>query len=195
VGPIVFALKEYLNAPWAGEYYSLKLNSNEYSTALSEIKTTWEQAFPNSPFEYFFLDDYFNAQYLSEQKFARIFSLFASLAILIACLGLFGLASYMTIQRTKEIGIRKVLGASMIHIITLLSRDFLLLIAASSIITLPVVYFIMKNWLQNYAYQMDIHWWILALPILMVFLVALFTVTLQTVKTALDNPVKSLRSE
>lgn len=195
MGPIVFALKEYLNAPWAGEYYSLKLNSNEYSTALSEIKTTWAQAFPNSPFEYFFLDDYFNAQYLSEQKFARIFSLFASLAILIACLGLFGLASYMTIQRTKEIGIRKVLGASMMHIITLLSKDFLLLIAASSIITLPVVYFIMKNWLQNYAYQMDIHWWILALPILVVFLVALFTVTLQTVKTALDNPVKSLRSE
>ncbi|MBD3628452.1 ABC transporter permease [Cyclobacterium sp.] len=195
VVPMVFALKEYLNAPWAGEYYSLKIRSHDYTTALSEIKLIWEKAFPNSPFEYFFLDDYFNNQYLSEQNFARIFSLFAGLAILIACLGLFGLASYMTIQRTKEIGIRKVLGASMIHIITLLSKDFFLLIAAASVMTLPLVYFILKSWLQNYAYQMDIHWRILLLPILLVFLVAFFTVTLQTVKTALENPVKSLRSE
>jgi putative ABC transport system permease protein len=195
VGPMVFALKEYLNAPWAGEYYSLKINSNNYTAALSEIKATWEQAFPNSPFEYFFLDDYFNNQYLSEEKFARIFSLFAGLAIFIACLGLFGLASYMTLQRTKEIGIRKVLGASILNILTLLSKDFFLLIASASIITLPIIYFVMKNWLQNYAYQMDIQWWILLLPILLVWLVAFFTVTLQTVKTALENPVKSLRSE
>uniref|UniRef100_UPI0035944A0A FtsX-like permease family protein n=1 Tax=Aquiflexum sp. TaxID=1872584 RepID=UPI0035944A0A len=195
VGPIVFALKEYLNAPWAGEYYSLKINSGDYTTTLSQIKTKWEQAFPNSPFEYFFLDDYFNSQYLSEQKFARIFSIFAGLAIFIACMGLFGLTSYMTLQRTKEIGIRKVLGASILNIVALLSKDFFLLIASASIIIVPIIYYIMKNWLQNYAYQMEIHWWLLGLPILLVGLLALLTVSLQTIKTALENPVNSLRSE
>lgn len=195
VGPMVFALKEYLNAPWAGEYYSLKINTNDYTGAMKQIKAKWEQAFPNSPFGYFFLDDYFNNQYLSEQKFARIFSLFAGLAIFIACMGLFGLSSYMTLKRTKEIGIRKVLGASILNIVALLSKDFIVLVAFASIIILPIVYYVMKNWLQNYAYQMEIHWWLLGLPILLVGLLAILTVSLQTIKTALGNPVKSLRSE
>ncbi|WP_114752109.1 ABC transporter permease [Pleomorphovibrio marinus] len=195
VGPMVFALKEYLNAPWAGEYYSVKISSGDYPTALSLIEARWEQAFPNSPFEYFFLDDYFNSQYLSEQKFARIFSLFAGLAIFIACIGLFGLSSYMTLQRTKEIGIRKVLGASIVSIVAILSKDFFVLIASASVIILPVIYVVMKNWLQNYAYQMEIQWWLLGLPILLVWFVALLTVSLQTIKTALENPVNALRAE
>src|SRR5690606_23362548 len=131
VGPMVFALKRYLYAPWAGEYYSLKLGTKNYPGALEQIQANWKQAFPHSPFNYFFLDDYFNNQYQADRKFARIFGLFAGLAILIACLGLFGLSSYMTIQRTREIGIRKVMGATVLNIVTLLSQDFFRLIAAA----------------------------------------------------------------
>lgn len=195
VGPMVFALKKYLNAPWAGEYYSLKVSTKDHPAAVDQIQAQWAQAFPNSPFDYFFLDDYFNSQYLSDQQFARIFSLFAGLAILIACLGLFGLSSYMTLQRTREIGIRKVMGASILNLMTLLSQDFFKVIALASIIMLPVLYYVLKNWLQNYAYQMEIHWWLLALPVGLVWLMAFITISFQTIKTSLANPVKSLRYE
>ena len=195
VGPMVFVLKRYLNAPWAGEYYSLKINTNDYPAGLKQIQADWGQAFPNSPFDYFFLDDYFNNQYQADRQFARIFSLFAGLAIMIACLGLFGLSSYMTLQRTREIGIRKVMGASILNIVTLLSGDFFRLIAAASIIILPVIYYVMKNWLQNYAYQMEIQWWLLILPVVLVWLMAFITISFQTIKTAVANPVNSLRSE
>jgi len=195
VGPMVFALKRYLNAPWAGEFYSLKINTNDYPAALKQIQADWGQAFPNSPFDYFFLDEYFNSQYQSDRQFARIFSLFAGLAIFIACLGLFGLSSYMTLQRTREIGIRKVMGASVLNIVTLLSQDFFRLIAAASIIILPFIYYVMKNWLQNYAYQMEIQWWLLTMPLVLVWLMAFITISIQAMKTAFANPVMSLRSE
>src|SRR5690606_22950994 len=195
VGPMVCALKRYLNAPWAGEFYSLKINANDYPAALKQIQADWGQAFPNSPFDYFFLDEYFNSQYQSDRQFARIFSLFAGLAIFIACLGLFGLSSYMTLQRTREIGIRKVMGASVLNIVTLLSQDFFRLIAAASIIILPFIYYVMKNWLQNYAYQMEIQWWLLTMPLVLVWLMAFITISIQAMKTAFANPVMSLRSE
>ncbi|MEQ9438240.1 MAG: ABC transporter permease [Cyclobacteriaceae bacterium] len=195
VGPMVFALKRYLNAPWAGEYYSLKISTQDYPEALAQIRDNWAQAFPSSPFDYFFLDDYFNHQYQADQQFGRIFSLFAGLAILIACLGLFGLASYVTLQRTREIGIRKVLGASTQSVITLLSRDFLRLVIVASMIIVPIIYFAAKSWLESYAYRMDIHWWILALPVVVVWLLAMVTISFQTIKTALANPVDSLRYE
>lgn len=179
----------------AGEYYSLKVNTNDYASTLKQIQAQWERAFPQSPFDYFFLDDYFNNQYQSDQQFARIFSLFAGLAILIACLGLFGLSSYMTLQRTREIGIRKVMGASILNLMALLSQDFLKVIAFASIIILPILYYVLKNWLQNYAYQMEIHWWLLALPVVLVWLMAFITISFQTIKTAFANPVKSLRYE
>lgn len=195
VVPMVFALKEYLNAPWAGEYYSLKIAATDYPRALKQIQRSWNQTFPGSPFDYFFLDDYFNSQYQSDSQFAKVFSLFASLAIVIACLGLFGLSSYMTSQRTKEIGIRKVLGATALTVVGMLSRDFLKLVGVASILILPVIYFIMQKWLENFAYQMEISWWMLILPVVLVWFMALVTVSFQTVKTALENPVKSLRSE
>ncbi|MEB2782376.1 ABC transporter permease [Algoriphagus sp. C2-6-M1] len=195
VGPIVFALKEYLNAPWAGEYYSLKITAADYPKTLKQIQSSWEKAFSGSPFEYFFLDDYFNSQYQSDRQFAKVFSLFASLAILIACLGLFGLSSYMTIQRTKEIGIRKVLGATVFTVVSMLSKDFLKLVGFVSIIILPVIYFFMQKWLQNFAYQMEISWWMLILPVVLVWFMALVTVSFQSIKAALMNPVKSLKSE
>jgi len=194
VGPMVFVLKRYLNAPWAGEYYSLKI-SNDYSTALTNIRLKWAMAFPNSPFDYFFLDDYFDHQYQADRQFGKIFSLFAGLAIFIACLGLFGLSSYMTLQRTREIGIRKVLGASTQSIVTLLSHDFVLLVAIASILILPIVYFLAQDWLENYAYRTEIQWWLLGLPVAFVWLLALITVSIQIIKTTLANPVDSLRYE
>ncbi len=195
VGPMVFALKKYLSAPWAGEYYSLKISTKDYPNALAQIQENWKEAFPNSPFDYFFLEEYFNHQYQADLQFGKIFGLFAGLAILIACLGLFGLSSYMTLQRTREIGIRKVLGASTQSVVTLLSKDFIRLIAVASAIILPVIYFVIKHWLENYAYRMEIRWWLLLLPVLLVWLLALVTISLQTIKTALANPVKSLRYE
>lgn len=195
VGPMVFALKRYLNAPWAGEYYSLKMATKDYPAALKEVQAVWKQAFNNSPFDYFFLDDFFNVQYQADQQFGKVFSLFAGLAILIACLGLFGLSSYMTLQRTKEIGVRKVLGASVQNIARLLSKDFARLILLASIIILPIIYFGMQQWLENYAFRIEIQWWLLVLPIVLVWSLAFVTIIFQTVKAALANPVKSLRNE
>ena len=195
VAPMVFALKRYLNAPWAGEYYSLKMETPDYPAALQQVQAAWEKTFPNSPFDEFFLDEFFNAQYRADQRFGKVFSLFAALAILIACLGLFGLSSYMTLQRTKEIGIRKVLGASIPNIVSLLSREFAILIVMASIIILPIAYFGMQQWLENYAFRIEIRWWLLALPVILVWLLAFVTISFQTVKTALTNPAKSLRYE
>lgn len=195
VEPMVFVLKRYLNAPWAGEYYSLKVSTDDYPTALTQIQEQWTQAFPNSPFDYFFLDDYYDRQYRADRQFGSIFSVFAGLAILIACLGLFGLSSYVTLQRTREIGIRKVLGASTQGIVALLSRDFIRLVVVASILILPIIYWVTNDWLENYAYRMEVRWWLLALPVALVWLLALVTVSFQTVKTALANPVDSLRYE
>lgn len=195
VGPVVFALKRYVNAPWAGEYYSLKIATQDYPATLAQIQASWQQSFPNSPFDYFFLDEFFNRQYQADQLLSKVFGLFSSLAILIACLGLFGLSSYTTVQRTKEIGIRKVLGASVSSIIRLLSQDFVKLVLLSAVVALPLAYWAIKKWLQNYAYRVEISWWLLAIPLLLVLLLALLTVGSHTVKVALRNPARSLRYE
>ncbi len=195
IKPLIFALKRYIDAHWAGEYYSLKLNTKNYPAAMKQIRENWKQAFPNSPFDYFFLDDFFNAQYHADQQFGKIFSLFTSLAIFIACLGLFGLSSYMTLQRTKEIGIRKVLGASLQDIIKLLTQEFIKVIGVASLIILPIAYLAIHHWLENYAYRMYIPWWLLVLPVLLVWFLAMLTISFQTLKAALANPIESLRYE
>ena len=195
VGPMVFVLKRYLNAPWAGEYYSLKLNTSDYPATLAQIEKQWQGAFPGSPFAYFFLDEHFAAQYRADQQFGRIFSLFAGLAILIACLGLFGLSSYLTLQRTQEIGIRKVLGASVPHVVALLSQDFIRLIVVASLVALPIVYWGAELWLENFAYRTVVRWWWLIVPVGLVGLLAVLTISFQTVRAALANPVDSLRNE
>lgn len=194
-GPIVFVLKRYLNAPWAGEYYSIRMNTDNYPSAVAAIHNKWEEAFPGSPFDYFFLDVFFNNQYRADRQFGTIFSFFAGLAILIACLGLFGLTLFMTLRRTREIGIRKVLGATANHVIALLSGNFIRLILIASILILPVIYYAIKIWLENFAYRMTVSWWLFVLPVLSVWLMALITISIQTVKTAMVNPVKSLRYE
>jgi putative ABC transport system permease protein len=150
---------------------------------------------PNRPFSYTFLDETFDEQYKSEERFGKLFLNFAILAIFISCLGLLGLASYSTIQRTKEIGIRKVLGASTTNIVNLLSRDFLGLVAISALIAFPVAWFAMYKWLQDFAYRVGISWWVFLMAGILATLIALFTISFQAIKAAIANPVKSLRTE
>ncbi len=165
------------------------------SSTIEFLQTQWDKVLPNNPFNYFFLDTYYDQQYKADQSFGKIFGLFSLLAIIIAFLGLFGLSSYTIIQRTKEIGIRKVLGASIGQIVRLLSRDFIRLVLIASIIAIPIAYFAMKEWLNSYAYRISLNGWIFALPFGIVLLIALLTVSFQTIRAALMNPVKSLQNE
>lgn len=179
-------------------YFGLQLSAKsrtEISGIIHKMEQTWTRFFPNNPFNYFFLDDHFNDQYLADQRLGNIIAIFSSLAILIACLGLFGLASYMVTIRTKEIGIRKVLGASTSSLVRLLSKDFLLLVLIAMVIASPLAWWLMDNWLENFAYRIDMQWWIFVITGLIALGIAFFTVSLQSVKAALANPVDSLKSE
>jgi putative ABC transport system permease protein len=147
------------------------------------------------PFQYAFLDDSFNEMYKSEQRVGKIALIFSTLAILIACLGLFGLATFISEQRTKEIGIRKVLGASVEGIVRLLSKDFLKLVGISFVIAAPLSWWIMNSWLKDFAYRIPLEWWIIGLAGFIALLIALTTVSFQAIKAAIANPVNSLRSE
>jgi putative ABC transport system permease protein len=184
-----------LCSPYQGEFYSMRINTKNLPQTVQNIERVWKQAFPGNPFEYFFLDDYFNQQYVNEQKFEKLFTTFAILAIIISCLGLFGLSSYTATQRIKEIGIRKVLGASVINITSMLSKDFLRLVIISVVIASPLAWFVMNKWLQDFAYRVHISWWIFAIAGLIALLIALITVSFQAIKAAVANPVKSLRTE
>ncbi|MEL7004528.1 MAG: FtsX-like permease family protein, partial [Bacteroidota bacterium] len=188
--PLVFRL-----IPNASNYYSLKVNTEGLNSTIDLIEEEWMAMFPGNPFDFFFLDDHFEKQYRADVQFGQVFGLFASLAIFIACLGLFGLASYMTAQRTKEIGVRKVLGASISSILTLLSKDFTKLILIAVIFAVPLSWWVMSDWLESFAYKMKLSWWVFAIPAIVLLSVALFTVSFQTLKAAWANPVDSLRNE
>lgn len=174
---------------------SIKTSAANAAQTISSVKAEWNKFFPGNIFEYFFLDDHFNEQYKADQRFGQVFSLFTSLAILVACLGLFGLASFTTLQRTKEIGIRKVLGASVTNILNLLYKEFALLLFIAFVIAAPVAWLTTSDWLQNYAFRINLHWTFFVLPFLMIIAIALITVSFQSVKAAIANPVKSLRME
>ena len=189
IAPMLFFCGQAFN------YYTIKIETTQIPNTLAEIEAAYVELFPGSPYEYFFLDEFFNRQYKAEQQFNTLFSLFSALAIFIACLGLFALSSYAATQRTKEIGIRKVLGASVQSIVTLLSKDFIKLVFIASVLALPIAYWVMQKWLDNYAFRIDIGWWLLAAPVVLVLLLALITVSVQTIRTALTNPAKSLRYE
>jgi len=176
-------------------YYSVKFNSANLHQTIGTIKRTWDRYFPDDPFNYSFLDESFNEQYKADTRFGAVFGLFAGIAILIACFGLLGLSAYNVLQRTKEIGIRKVLGASSQSLIVLLSRDFATLVLLSLLFAIPVTYLVMHHWLQDFAYRIDIQWWTFALGGLLALLIALTTVGIQAARAALSNPVKSLRNE
>jgi putative ABC transport system permease protein len=176
-------------------YISVKTTASEAGKTINHVKASWAQFFPGNTFEYFFLDDHFNDQYKADQRFGQVFGLFTVLAILVACLGLFGLASFTTLQRTKEIGIRKVLGASVPGIMQLLYREFTLLLLVSFVVAVPLAWLTISNWLEGYAFRINIHWTFFVLPFVAIVFIALLTVSFQSVKAALANPVKSLRTE
>lgn len=178
-----------------GNFIAVRFNYESPAEAVKTIKAVFTKAFPDQAFDYFFLDENYKQQYNADVQVSQVSLLFASLAIIIACLGLFGLSSFSITQRTKEIGIRKVLGASVSHLLGILSRDFIKLIVISCMVALPFAYLVLKEWLSNYAIAIDLSWWIFALPVLIVLVIALITVSAQTVKAALANPVDSLKSE
>ena len=174
---------------------SIKTNTADAGKTIAAVKTEWSKFFPGNTFEYFFLDEHFDTQYKADQRFGQVFTLFTSLAILVACLGLFGLASFTTLQRTKEIGIRKVLGAGVGSILTLLYREFALLLVIAFAAAAPIAWLTTSNWLQGYAFRISMHWSFFVLPFAAIILIALITVSFQSIKAAIANPVKSLRTE
>ena len=176
-------------------YYSIRVSANRLDANIANIGTAYKQVYPYDPFEYYFISTYFDAQYQEDQRFGVLFGLFSGFTIFIACLGLFGLSSYSVVQRTQEIGIRKVLGASVRSVVTLLSQDLIKLVLIAGFLALPVAYLATERWLADYAFRIIIHWWLLVLPIVAVLLVTLLTVGFQTIKAALANPVDSLRTE
>lgn len=174
---------------------SIKVGTANLSNTIAAIEKKYKSVIPNRPFSYYFMDEFFDRQYRSEERFGRLFLNFAILAIFISCLGLLGLASYSTMQRTREIGIRKVMGASVSNIINLLSRDFLKLVIISFFIAAPVAWYLMHQWLADFAYRTPINWWIFATAGIMAVLIAVITISFQAIKAAVSNPVKSLRTE
>ena len=190
IEPLVLRLE---NAPVG--YYTLHLQSKAWASTLQSVREKYEAVFRDAPFEYFFADEFFNRQYQADRQFNRVVHLFTGLAVFIACLGLFGLASYTTLQRTKEIGIRKVLGASTAGILRLLFREYVQLLVIAFMLALPIGYYFIGEWLRNFAYRMNLPIWLWLVPGAMITAVALLTVSFHTVKAALANPVKSLRTE
>ena len=174
---------------------AFKVRTADLANLIAQVEQKWRVMAPGLPFHYRFLDDSFDAMYRDEQRVGKVIMIFSLIAIIIACLGLFGLATYMAEQRTKEIGIRKVLGASVGGVIRLLSRDFIRLVLISFVIAVPVAWYVMNQWLNDFAYRVKIAWWIFALAGLFALLIALVTVSTQAIKAALANPIKSLRSE
>ncbi|MGY4536354.1 putative ABC transport system permease protein [Mucilaginibacter sp. UYNi724] len=174
---------------------SIKVDAKNLPATLAAIETKWKEAIPKRPFSYYFLDEFFDRQYRAEQRFGKLFFNFAILAIAISCLGLLGLASYSTFQRTREIGIRKVLGASTPGIVNMLSSDFIKLVGMSFLIASPLAWYFMHKWLQDFAYRIEIQWWVYAVSGILAMIVALATISFQAIRAAIANPVKSLRSE
>jgi putative ABC transport system permease protein len=190
VQPLILLLR-----PNTRNFYSIKMGKDNIRKTVAVIEGLWAKYFPADPFNYYFLDDSFNRQYKSDELFGSIFTVFALLAILIACFGLAGLSAYNVLQRRKEIGIRKVMGASVRQLLLLLSKDFLLLVTIAFLVAIPITWFIMHQWLQDFAYRIDISWWVFAVAGFIAIVIAFATISFQAIKAALANPVKSLRTE
>jgi putative ABC transport system permease protein len=187
--PVVFRLNS------VGNYYSLKLETDDYRGVLAKVQGPWETFFPGNPVDYFFLDQFFNRQYDRDDRFGKVFTLFTFLAIFIASLGLLGLASFMTVQRTKEIGIRKVLGSNVNSIVFLLSKGFMQLVLVANIIAWPLAWWMMDLWLQSFPYRITINPLLFMIAGMAVVIVAFLSVSFQTIKAARVNPAKSLKYE
>ncbi|WP_149240017.1 ABC transporter permease [Dyadobacter sp. 32] len=181
--------------PRSSDLVSIKIDGGNIKATIAAVESKWKATMPDRPFSYYFMDEFFDRQYRSEERFEKLFFNFAILAIFISCLGLLGLASYSTMQRTKEIGVRKVMGASVGSIVGLLSKDFLKLVLLAFLIASPIAYYGMHQWLQSFAYRTDIQWWVFLSAAALSTTIAFATVSFQSIKAALMNPVKSLRSE
>jgi len=176
-------------------YYSVKFSGNNFDKIMPEIKRTWNGYFPESSLDWFFLDDFYNRQYQQDLQFGRIFLLFSGIAILIACMGLFGLTAYSTSRRIKEIGVRKVMGASVGNIISLLTFDSVKLVLLSGLLALPLSYLFIEQWLNGYAFRVSLTWLQFMLPIAVLLLISIATISYITFKAAVVNPINSLRDE
>jgi putative ABC transport system permease protein len=184
-----------LISPPDAQLLSVHVNTAGLPATIAGIGSTWKKIMPNRPFSYYFEDEFFNRQYQDEDRFGRLFVDFSILAILISCLGLLGLASYSTLQRTREIGIRKVLGASVTGIVKLLSGEFLLLVGLALVIAVPLCGFFMNRWLADYYYRIAFPWWLLGLAGGLAIVIAFLTIGFQTIRASLANPVKALKTE
>lgn len=178
-----------------GCFFAKLTPGTNVAQAIQQLKALYEKYDSAQPFEYYFMDEAYDAMFKAEDRLAKIFSVFTAFTLLIACLGLFGLSTFMALQRTKEVGIRKVLGASVSQITTLLSKDFLQLVLIAVVIASPLAWWAMNKWLESFAYRITFSWWIIVMAAVMAILIALFTISFQAIKAAVANPVKSLRSE
>ncbi|GAB3711467.1 ABC transporter permease [Spirosoma flavus] len=185
----------HLYSPSFESFASVKFAGGDARQQLATLKRVFEANFPHSPFSYFFLDSEYDKQYKADDRFQQVFGALTSLAILISCLGLFGLATFTVAKRTKEIGIRKVIGASTTNLVVLLSKEFIRTVLVSILIGLPITYFLVSNWLSNYASRVELSWWLFGIPIGLILFLVLVSIGSKTIATALINPVKSLRSE
>ncbi|WKN43157.1 ABC transporter permease [Tunicatimonas pelagia] len=175
--------------------YSIKLSTENLPTTLATIQDSWERMYPDNVFSYFFLDEFFDQQYRSDQQFEMLTSWFSGLTILLACMGLFGLTTYTAVQRTQEIGIRKVLGASVVNILLMLSKGQFRLIFIAIFVSAPIANYFFTEWLNEFAYRITIRWWMLVAPGILILLISLLTIARQTIKAANRNPIDSLRYE
>jgi putative ABC transport system permease protein len=181
--------------PMERSNYSIKTAGDEMNGRLAAIGKIWGQYFPAEPFSYFYLDDYYGLQYKADEQFGKTFTLFAAVAILIACFGLMGLSAYNILQRTKEIGIRKVLGASTQHVVYLLSKDFLRLVLLAFLLAIPVAWWMMGAWLQEYAYRISVQPVVFVVAGGVAMGIALVTISLHAIRAAVAKPVDSLRAD
>lgn len=188
--PIIHMFSTYF-----GSLASVKFNNDDPKKQVAQIKEIYNSIFPSATFTYFFIDDAFNNQFTAEQRFQSVFGVLTGFSILIACLGLFGLASFTVSKRKKEIGVRKVLGASVINILILLSNNFLRTVFLSVLISVPITYLLVQRWLENFAFRIELSWWLFLLPIILVFILVIISISIKTIHSALANPVKSLRTE
>ena len=177
-------------------YYNLRLNPRQSTSQnIAVVERVFKEHFPDIPFEYQFVDEEYGQKFAAEERVGSLSGIFTALAILISCLGLFGLTSFVAEQRTKEIGVRKVLGATVFNVWNMLSKDFLKLVIISCFIAVPIAYYVMNGWLQEYPYRVILKWWIFALAMVGAMGITVLTVSFQAIRAAKQNPVKSLRTE
>jgi putative ABC transport system permease protein len=174
---------------------AVKIKTDDVKNTIVHINNVWNKFSPDYPFDYKFMDESYDAMYKSEDKLSSLLWIFTVMAIFVGCLGLFGLAAFSAEQRKKELGIRKVLGASVMAIVTMLSKSFLKPVLIASLIAFPVAWYVMNKWLQEFPYRVNISWWVFAIAGIAALAIAFITVSYQAIKAAISNPIKSLRTE